>query len=141
MLRKCQKQKLYFRPLLLTALQCQQVLEAYRLISKHFFQRTQQHGGSKKALDNNELVEKVMSYSYHMEEKTFVETSCTNNIILWKSFVQLLLLKVCETFPFRQSWKLVVYLGLYESSLYYQRGEDQINIIYEVLHMQIFSLM
>ena len=39
----------------------------YRLLSKHFFQRIQQHGGSKKALDNDEFVEKIMPSIYHIK--------------------------------------------------------------------------
>ena len=46
-------------------------------------------------------------------------------------FAVVILLKVCESFLFRQSEKLVVYFGLYGSSLVSQRSEGQINTVYE----------
>ena len=52
----------------------------YRLLSKHF-QRTQQHGGcNNNNNNNNNNIIIIMSSSYHMEQKTFVEAICTNNI-------------------------------------------------------------
>ena len=46
-------------------------------------------------------------------------------------FAVVILLKVCESFLFRQSETLVVYFGLYGSSLVSQRSEGQINTVYE----------
>ena len=47
-----------------------------------------------------------MSSNYHMEKKTFVEASCTNNIHTWeKVFLQLVLSNVCERFLFKKSKK------------------------------------
>ena len=37
------------------------------LLSKHLFQRAQQHGGFTKPLGNNRFLWKVMPSSYHME--------------------------------------------------------------------------
>ena len=53
-LRKFYKQKFYFGPLaVLAALQSYYGDNRYGPLSKHFFQRTQQHGGSVNALGNN----------------------------------------------------------------------------------------
>ena len=69
-----------------------------------------------------------MSSSYHMEKKTFMEASCNHNIHTGeKDFLQLLLLKVWESFLFRQSKKTCSILGLYDSSLDFRMGEDQMN--------------
>ena len=70
-----------------------------------------------------------MSSSHHTEQKTFIEASCTNNIHTREFFLQLQLLEVSKSFLFRQSKKLVVYFGMYESSLIFQRREDQINTV------------
>ena len=52
-----------------------------------------------------------------MEQKTFIEASCIYNIHTGgKTFLQLLLLKVCESFRFGQIKKLEVYFCLHESS-------------------------
>ena len=52
-----------------------------------------------------------------MEQKAFTEASCIYVIHTGeKFFLQLLLVKVCESFRFRQIKKLEVYFGLYESS-------------------------
>ena len=37
------------------------------LLSKHLFQRTQQHGYCIKPKGDEKFVQKIMSYSYHME--------------------------------------------------------------------------
>ena len=42
-------------------------------ISFKTLQRTQEHGGYTEPLGNDTFVEKVMSSSYHMEQKTFTE--------------------------------------------------------------------
>ena len=63
---------------------------------------------------------KTMSFNYHMEERKFIKASLT--VTHWrKSFLQLLLLQVYASFPFRQSNKTCIILGLYESSLDFQR--------------------
>ena len=53
-----------------------------------------------------------------MEQKTSIGASCIYNIHAGeKVFLKLLLLKVCESFRFRQIKKFEVYFGLYESPL------------------------
>ena len=52
----------------------------YGLFSKHLFQRKRQYGGWKKSHSNEKLLEKITSSSYHMEQKTSIETSCIYNI-------------------------------------------------------------
>ena len=42
-------------------------------ISFKTLQRTQEHGGYTEPLGNDTFVEKVISSSYHMEQKTFTE--------------------------------------------------------------------
>ena len=44
-------------------------------------------------------------------------------------FAAVILLTICESFLFRESKKNVVYFSLYESSLNFQRREDQINTV------------
>ena len=46
-----------------------------------------------------------MFSSYHMEQKTFIDKTFTNNIHAEKRALKLLLLKVCGSFFFRQSKK------------------------------------
>ena len=46
-------------------------------------------------------------------------------------------MKVCESFPFRETEKVIVYFGLYGSSLHFCEREDQLNVFY----MKIFSLV
>ena len=71
----------------------------------------------KKFQGNDKLLEKITSSSYHMEQKTFLGASCIYNIhTREKNVLQLLLLKVCETFRFEQIKNLELYFGLYESS-------------------------
>ena len=73
-----------------------------------------------------------MSANYHMEQKTSMEASCTNkHTYPRESFLQLLLLKVCESFVLRQSKKLIVYFDLHESFLDSKRREDPINVVFE----------
>ena len=70
----------------------------------------------KNSHSNDKRLEKLTASSYHMEQKTYVEASCIYNTHWKKYFLQLLLLKVCGSFRFRQIKKLEVYFGLYESS-------------------------
>ena len=78
----------------------------YGLLSKYLFHRTQQHGGCKKPQGYDQFVSKIMSSNYHIEQKTFIEASFTNNIHTWEEvFLQLPLSKVCKMFLFRQSEK------------------------------------
>ena len=60
----------------------------------------------KKSHSNDKLLEKITSFSYHMEQKTFIEANCINNIHTREK-----LLKVCESFRFGQIKKLEVYFG------------------------------
>ena len=56
-----------------------------------------------------------MSFSYDLEQETFIEVSCTNKVHIGeKGFCNSHLLKVCRSLIFRQSKKLVVYFGLLE---------------------------
>ena len=50
------------------------------LLSKHLFQRTQKYGGWKSPQSSDEFFKKTVSFSYHMEEKTFIKASCINNM-------------------------------------------------------------
>ena len=43
----------------------------------------------------------------------------------------MLILKVCEFFLFRETKKVIVYFGLYESPLHFCGGEGHLNIIFE----------
>ena len=52
----------------------------YGLLSKHLFQRKQQHGRFKKSHFNNKLCEKITSASYQVEQKSFIEASCIYSI-------------------------------------------------------------
>ena len=52
----------------------------YELLSKHLFQRTQQCGGRKKTLEHKLVQKKIISFSYHMEWKIFIEANCSNNL-------------------------------------------------------------
>ena len=72
----------------------------YELFSKHLLQRKRQYG-SEKSHGNDKLLEKNNVFSYHMDQKTFIDASCIYNIHTEeKKFLQLLLLKVCESFRF-----------------------------------------
>ena len=84
----------------------------------------------KKSQSNDKLLEEITSSSYHMEQKTNVEGSCIYNIHTGEKKLQLLLLKVCESFRFAQIKKLEVYFGLCESSLTLWWREDRINTVY-----------
>ena len=69
------------------------------VLSKHLFERTQQHGGYTKHLGKKKNCARNTFCSYHMESKPFIEESCINDKHTWeRTFLQLLLLKVCETF-------------------------------------------
>ena len=48
------------------------------LFSKHLFPRKQQHGNWKKPQTADKLLQNIMSSSYQVELKTFIEASCTN---------------------------------------------------------------
>ena len=51
----------------------------YRLLSNHFFQRVQEHGGWTEPLGNNKLLWKTMSSSCHPKQKAFIGANCNNN--------------------------------------------------------------
>ena len=51
-----------------------------RVLSKHLLQRMQQNGRCTKPLDNDEIVWKLMSFSYDMKWKTFIKASSINDI-------------------------------------------------------------
>ena len=82
----------------------------YRLLQKTTIWRL------KKSHSNDKPLEKITPSSYYMEQKTFIEASCIYNIHTAENcFLQLLVLKVCQSFRLGQIKKLEVYLGLYES--------------------------
>ena len=51
----------------------------YILLSNHLFQRAQKHGSWRELRVSIEII-KIMSSSYDMEGKTFIEASCNNNM-------------------------------------------------------------
>ena len=66
-----------------------------------------------------------------MEQETFIEASCVYNIHTEeKTFLQRLLLKVCESFRLGQIKKLEVYFGLYKSSFTLIEKKDQRTTVY-----------
>ena len=65
-----------------------------------------------------------------MEEKTFIEASCIYETHWRKHFLQLLLLKACESFKLGQIKKPEADFGMHESSLLLWKRKDQINTIY-----------
>ena len=59
-----------------------------------------------KSWSNDKLSRKVMSFSYDLEQETFIEVSCTNKVhIGQKGFCNSHLLKVYRSLIFRQSKK------------------------------------
>ena len=70
-LRKFSKNKLYFVTSVLAILYCYYRDEVInRPLSKHFFQRTQQHGGWKSPKNNDKLLWKTVSSSYYIEHSS-----------------------------------------------------------------------
>ena len=68
-----------------------------------------------------------MSSIYQIEQKTFIEASCTTSNKqtgerVFRSFY--FQRKVCELFLLKVSKKRVVYFGLYESSLRFETKEN-----------------
>ena len=59
--------------------------------------------------NKNNLSKQIVPITYQLEKRFFAVA---------------MLLKVCESFLFREQKKLAVYFGLYESSLDFQRRED-----------------
>ena len=75
-----------------------------------------------------------MSANYHMEQKTSMVASCTSkHTYPRESFLQLLLLKVCESFVFRQSKKTYKVLWLAWVFLGFKEKRRPINIVFEKL--------
>ena len=76
-----------------------------RPVSNHFCQGTQQHGKYTKPLGSAKFAEKIMFQLLHG-----IKNINWSNFYQWytylgRTFLQPLLLKVCETFLFRQSKK------------------------------------
>ena len=92
-----------------TALLCGENIK-YRLLSKHLFQRKRTTWQLKKYHWNNKLLEKITSSSYYMEQKHSSKQDASTTYTQEKKFLQLLLLKFCESFRFRQIKKLEVYV-------------------------------
>ena len=99
----------------------------------------------KKSQSNDKLSRKVMSFSYHIEWKTFIEASCTNNIYTGeKTFCSCVFL-LCGSFPFRQSkktrgiiWSVWVFFSFLEIKRRNKYCLWEANLIF---YMQIFGLM
>ena len=90
----------------------------YGLLSKHLFQRKQQHGWFKKSHFNNKLCEKITSASYQVEQKTFIEASCIYSIHTGeKHFCSCYFWRFVSRLDSDRLKKCEVYFGLYESSL------------------------
>ena len=75
------------------------------LLSKQLFQRTQQHDGCSKLLGNDKYVEKIFLPIITWNIKRSLNQVASVIYTLRKEFLSALLLKVCETFVFRQSKK------------------------------------
>ena len=58
----------------------------YVLLSKHLFQRTQQHGGRKKPPGNDEFASKIIYSSITWNKKHSSKQVVTITCILWKKF-------------------------------------------------------
>ena len=52
----------------------------YGPLSKHLFKKNSTIWRFKKSERNDKLLQNIMPSSYHMESKTFMETSCIHNI-------------------------------------------------------------
>ena len=104
----------------------------YGHLSKNLFQRTQQQGNCKNALGKDKFVQRIVSSNYHIESKTLIEASFTDNTHTLGKFFAVATFEVCQTFVFRQSekktggiiWFVRVFFVFY-------RREDQINAVYE----------
>ena len=83
----------------------------WRLLSKHWFQKEQEHGSCTKPLNNDKFMKELYLPVVTWNEKLVS--------FLVQTFLQQLFLKVFEMFVFRQSERFVVYFGLYESSLHF----------------------
>ena len=72
-----------------------------------------------------------MSSSYHMEQKAFIEASCINDIhTREKLFCSCYFYRLVRRFFSDRVTKFIVYFGLHESSLHFQREEDQVDTGY-----------
>ena len=94
--------------------------------SKHLFQRTQQHGGCTKPLGSDKFQQDNNAFQLSYGIKNIHQSKMYRWYTdLGKTFLQLLLLKVCAMFSSDK-----VYVGLHGSSLQFSRREDQINTVY-----------
>ena len=67
-----------------------------------------------------------------MEQKTFMEVSCIYNIHTGERvFYTCYFWRFVNHFFSDKVKKLEVYLSLCESSLHFQRGDDQVNTVYK----------
>ena len=144
-INKFKKQKLFCGPLVSAALYA--IVEKMDincgLLSKHLFQRTQ-NGGFANLWVTINLYEKcllVITWHKNYSSKQVISMIYT----FGKDFLQLLLLKVCETFLFKQSNK--VYSILWSARVFFafleKRRPNRYWLWEEnlVFHMQIFILM
>ena len=114
----------------------------YRILSKHCF-KEYNNMAVNKTQNNDKLVWKIKPASFHMELKSFTEASCTNNIKHWrKSFLNLLLLKVCELFHYRSrkiTCSIVWFVWVFFAFL--EKGTLNKYCFWEIFYLKIFSLM
>ena len=105
------------------------IVEVTNEIRTPFKTRKKQHGGWKK-ISRVKVLCKVMSFSYHMVQKTF-RSKFYQQHTHWITFLQLLLLKIFVLILFKQIKIRKVHFGLFESSLHFYRRLDLTNIVYE----------
>ena len=68
---------------------------------------------------NEKFLSKIMSSSYHMEQKTFIEESCTNNMHINENVFCWFFFGGLGVLFFQRDKNIVVYFGIYESPLHF----------------------
>ena len=86
------------------------------LFSNYLFQGAQDDSGWRNLRISINFYKNNVFQLLHEIKKIFIKASCNR-----KSFLQLLLLKVWESFLFRESKKTCSILGLYDSSVDFKR--------------------
>ena len=77
-----------------------------RRLSKHLFQTMRKHGGCNKALRNDKLTKKAISSIITRNKKHSSKQVVSMVHIIGNTLLQLLILKACVTFLFRQGKKV-----------------------------------
>ena len=95
------------------------------LLSKHLFQRTQQHAGYTKPLDNNKFEKKILFPVITRNKKHSSKQVVWMINTLGKDFFAAATFKGLRHFFWYRIKNLVVYFGWYQPSLYFPRREDQ----------------